>query len=58
MPDLNALFEMIAQQEMRIETLETRGWDTYDFPEVPVWGLRKALQRAYDAGVQDATSRG
>ena len=35
-----------------LETLETRKWDTYDFHEVSVWGLKKALFAAYSAGIK------
>jgi hypothetical protein len=43
----------IAQSVLDIETLETRNsYDQY-FHEVSVWGLKKALETAYRAGMRD-----
>lgn len=42
--------EQIAREHLDIETLENRGSDALDFHEVSVWGLRKALSEAYQAG--------
>ncbi|MEH0838758.1 DUF6900 domain-containing protein, partial [Streptococcus anginosus] len=34
------------------ETLETRMSDNLDFYDVSVWGIKRALERAYEAGQQ------
>ena len=49
---LNALFTEIAQEELFVETLERRWSDNLDFHDVAVWGIKKALERAYEAGQQ------
>jgi len=33
-----------------METLETRNSDGLDFHEVSVWGVKKALEMAYELG--------
>lgn len=40
----------IAREVLGIETLETRSSDRLDFHEVAVWGVRKALEKAYSDG--------
>ncbi len=40
----------IAKQHLQIDTLETRRSDQLDFHEVSAWGIKSALQAAYDAG--------
>lgn len=47
---LNALLTEIAQEELQVETLEQRWSDNLDFYDIPVWGVKKALERAYEAG--------
>jgi hypothetical protein len=42
--------EAIAKEALFIETLETRNSDELDFHEVSVWGIKKALERAYELG--------
>ena len=42
--------EAIAKEELFIETLETRNSDGLDFHEVSVWGIKKALERAFELG--------
>lgn len=49
---LNTLLTAIAQEELLIETLETRMSDNLDFYDVSVWGIKRALERAYEAGQQ------
>lgn len=49
---LNTLLTAIAQEELLVETLETRMSDNLDFYDVSVWGIKKALERAYEAGQQ------
>jgi hypothetical protein len=46
------LFLAIAQEHLnsRIETLEERRSDSLDFYETSVWGIKAALEAAYDAG--------
>ncbi len=43
----------IAREHLDIGTLEARHSDSLDFHEVSVWGLKAALQAAYDLGVHD-----
>lgn len=52
--NLDKLFEQIALEHMRIESLETQNRDRYDFHDVAVWSIKSALQAAYDAGVAAA----
>ncbi|HEM4250864.1 MULTISPECIES: DUF6900 domain-containing protein [Streptococcus] len=47
---LDAIFTRIAQEELQVETLEQRWSDTLDFYDIPVWGIKKALERAYEEG--------
>jgi hypothetical protein len=44
--------ERIARDELDLETLETRKWDSHDFKEHAVWSIRQALLDAYAAGVE------
>ncbi len=48
------ILETIAQNTLRIETLETRMSDSLDFHEVSVWELKEALAAAYEAGKKAA----
>lgn len=48
---IDAMFESIARKHLRIETLEARNSDSLDFTEVAVWGVKAALQAAYEAGL-------
>ena len=43
-------FNRIALDHLFVETLETRHSDRLDFHEVSVWGIKSALQAAFDAG--------
>ena len=47
---LNALLTEIAKEELFVETLEKRWSDNLDFYDVSVWGIKIALERAYEAG--------
>ena len=47
-----AELERIARDILSLETLETRNSDSLDFSEQAVWTLRRALEAAYQAGVQ------
>ncbi|HEM3512916.1 TPA: hypothetical protein U1B47_002302 [Streptococcus suis] len=49
---LDAIFTRIAQEELQVETLEQRWSDNLDFYDVSVWGIKRALERAYEAGQQ------
>ncbi|HGH7847401.1 TPA: hypothetical protein ACJOBH_001749 [Streptococcus agalactiae] len=49
---LNTLLTAIAQEELLVETIETRMSDNLDFYDVSVWGIKRALERAYEAGQQ------
>lgn len=49
---LDALLTEIAQEELFVETLEKRWSDSLDFYDVSVWGIKRALERAYEAGRQ------
>lgn len=49
---LIALLTEIAKEELQIETLEKRWSDNLDFYDVSVWGIKRALERAYEAGRQ------
>jgi hypothetical protein len=53
---LNKLFEQIALEHLFVETLETRNMDRLDFHDVSVRGIKRALQAAYDAGKQAAST--
>ena len=55
MNQLEDLITQIAQQHLRIETLETRKSDSLDFHDVAVWCLRDALEAAFNAGVEQAS---
>ena len=51
---VNQLIEKIAKDHLQIPTLEERKMDNLDFHEVSVWGVKRALEVAYDAGRKDA----
>lgn len=51
---LDQLFQHIALNHLSIDTLETRHSDRLDFHEVSAWGIKSALQAAFDAGKQMA----
>ena len=48
----DAILLEIAKEELDLETLEARGWDTWDFHEHGVLCIRDALRKAYEAGRQ------
>jgi hypothetical protein len=47
---MNKILETIAKEILGIETLETRNSDELDFYEVAVWGIKTALEKAYEEG--------
>lgn len=48
--NLDELLTYIAKEHCFVETLETRKSDSLDFHNVSVWGLKAALEAAYNAG--------
>jgi len=52
--EIELLFESIALDHLFIETLQTRPRDSLDFHDVSVWGVKSALQAAFDAGLRAA----
>ncbi len=48
--------QKIALDHLFIETLETRQSDRLDFHDVSVWGIKSALEAAFEAGRKAATS--
>lgn len=44
------IIQKIAADHLSIDNLETRNSDSLDFHEVSVWGIKSALQAAFDAG--------
>ena len=48
--EIELLLESIALDHLFIETLQTRHRDSLDFHDVSVWGVKSALQAAFDAG--------
>jgi len=42
--------ERIAKEVLNLETLETRDNDHDDFSDQAVWQIKKALEKAYQAG--------
>ena len=49
------LLEKIALDHLFIQNLETQMSDRLDFHEVSVWGVKSALQAAFEAGRMAAT---
>lgn len=43
----------IALEHLDVETFERQRVRRKDFPEIPVWDLRRALEAAYLAGMVD-----
>ena len=52
MKKLDKLFTKIANDHLGVSTLRTRRSDSFDFHNVPVWGIDAALKAAYMAGAQ------
>jgi hypothetical protein len=46
------LFTSIAQKHLCIRTLAPRGSDALDFHDLSVWQVKRALQAAYEAGIE------
>lgn len=54
--DPNKQLEQIAKEHLFIETLETQHSDRLDFHDVSVWGVKAALQAAFEAGRKAAST--
>ena len=54
--EIELLLESIALDHLFIETLQTRHRDSLDFHDVSVWGVKSALQAAFDAGLHAASA--
>ena len=50
--EIELLLESIALDHLFIETLVTQHSDRLDFHDVSVWGVKSALQAAFDAGLR------
>ena len=48
------LLQKIAEECLRLETLETRNADNLDFHDCSVWSIKEALEMAYQAGLEAA----
>ncbi len=46
-----AAIQQIAREELGLETLDARHSDQLDFHELAVWQIKKALLKAYEAGL-------
>ncbi len=46
-----AAIQKIAREELGLETLETRMSNHLDFHDLAVWQIKKALLKAYEAGL-------
>ena len=44
--------EKIAKEYLHIETWETRNSDSLDFYDVSIWGIRSALEKAFELGTK------
>ena len=51
MKNINNELARIANTHLGSETLETRKSDSLDFHDCSVWGIRAALEAAYNAGL-------
>jgi len=54
--DPNQQLEQIAKEHLFIETLQTQHSDRLDFHDVSVWGVKAALQAAFEAGRKAAST--
>jgi hypothetical protein len=50
---LKKKLEKIAKEHLDLDTLEAQNSDRLDFKEQSVWGIKKALEAAYEAGQQN-----
>jgi hypothetical protein len=56
MNDIDKSLLRIAQDILRITTLETRNNNMRDFHDLPVWDIKSALEAAFFAGQNSASS--
>lgn len=49
---MNDILTLIAKKHLNLETLDTRNSDELDFSDQSVWGIKTALQEAYQKGGQ------
>lgn len=49
---LDELLTAIAKKHLRFETLEERKSDSLDFQECSVWCVKRALEAAFNAGLE------
>lgn len=54
---LDALFERLARKHLLIPSLAERKSDGLDFHDVSVWGVKAALQAAFEAGQQAGSAK-
>lgn len=54
---LKKKFEAIAEKHLHIDTLESRNIDSLDFHEVSVWGVKRALEAAYELGKKETKDK-
>ncbi len=54
-PTPDVLLERLAKEHLFIDTLQTQHSDRLDFHDVSVWGIKAALQAAYEAGAKAAS---
>lgn len=54
---IDSLLAAIAKEHLHLETLETRNSDSLDFHDVAVWGVKAALEAAYEAGKAAAKTK-
>ncbi len=54
-PTPDVLFERLAKEHLFIDTLQTQHSDRLDSHDVSVWGIKAALQAAYEAGASAAS---
>ena len=55
--DVLDIFSKIAKEELCIDTLEKQGRDCFDFHDVGVVGLQRALKRAFVEGMKYKNKR-
>ena len=46
------IMTQIANEFLNMETLETQNSDAVDFHELSVWQVKKALEKAFAAGIE------
>lgn len=54
---LEKQLEKIAEEQLFIDTLETRMSDRLDFHDVSVWGVKEALRLAFELGKAEGEKR-